>query len=163
MKKIMTGIVLIGLLAFGAVGVAQAQEATPPGDGGYGGHGGFGHGHFGQNTEDNPLHDYMVAAFAAALDIDASELETRIANGETMYDIATELGYAVEDLRDLMLTARQVAFEQAVTDGVIDADTFGQGFGPDGQGGRGQHGGGRSGGHGPGNGGCNFNQNQGDD
>lgn len=67
---------------------------------------------------DHPLHDYLMAAFADALGLGESELETRLEAGETMVDIALSVGLSQEEAWDLMQTAHQAALEAAEADGV---------------------------------------------
>jgi hypothetical protein len=68
---------------------------------------------------EGPLHEYMLAAMANALGIPAADLETRLASGETFYQIALAQGIAVEDIPALMQTARNQALAAALADGVI--------------------------------------------
>jgi hypothetical protein len=139
MKKILLigSLVIVGILVFGAVGYASAQTLLPrvmgsrlfanaearsdmmtrqaagntmmnSGRGGMMG-----------RTGSGLLHDYMIAGFAEAFNLDPAVLEERIANGETMYDVATSLGYTQEQFSELMITVRTDAINQALADGVI--------------------------------------------
>ncbi len=65
------------------------------------------------------LHDYMLDAFAAALDLPRATLDERVAAGETLYDIAVAQGLNQADFVTLMQTARDTALDQAVADGVL--------------------------------------------
>lgn len=148
MKKILlTGAILsVIVLALGAAGLAFAQgrTPTPPGTGyGPGMMGGSrgGYGMMGGAGSYGPMHTYMVAAFAEALGLEASEVQTRLAAGDTMWDIAAEQGLSAEEISAVMIAARQAALEQAVADGAITqeqaewmaqhmAQRQGTGFGP---------------------------------
>lgn len=87
------------------------------------------------------MHDYMISAFAKAVDLTVEEVDTRLAKGETPKEIAIAQGTAEADLPALVSQVRQAALDQAVADGVItqaQADRMlermnnysGQGFGP---------------------------------
>lgn len=87
------------------------------------------------------LHDYMLAAFAEALDLKVEDVETRLADGKTLREIATAQGFTQDELKDLVTKVRQAALDAAVADEVItqaQADFMlermekymGPGFGP---------------------------------
>jgi hypothetical protein len=67
---------------------------------------------------DHPLHDYLVAELADALELGESELESRLEDGETMMDIILSTGMSQEDAWDLMGTLHQAALEAAEADGI---------------------------------------------
>ena len=73
----------------------------------------------GLNAGDNFLQDTMMASLADALGLTPEELIARHDAGETLWDIAEEQGLSVEEIQDLMLTARSTALDQAVVDGTI--------------------------------------------
>lgn len=178
MKKVFViGVALIFALgAAGALGLAYAQAQTPPPPvdpddtttpyGGFGGRGmmggrGFTDRMMGRVGVDGQgiMHDEMVAAMADALDLTPDELNTRLAGGETMWQIAEDQGITLEEFREVMFEARASALAQAVEDGSItqeQAEWMNQrmsqmqegGFGPgtctgEGPNGRGMHRGGR--------------------
>jgi hypothetical protein len=87
------------------------------------------------------MHEYMIAAFADALNLTADEIESRLEDGETLKEIAIAQGTTEEQLPDLFTQVQQAALDQAVADGVItqvQADFMlermnnydGEGFGP---------------------------------
>jgi hypothetical protein len=129
-------LVVVGALAF--AGVSYAQTPTPPGTPGYGygmmgGYGrGFGpgdgtgygagmQGHMwnAQDGDTGPLHDAMQNAIAEALGLTPAELDSRIAAGETPYQIAQAQGLTQQEFAQAMATARQSAIKQAAADGQI--------------------------------------------
>jgi hypothetical protein len=145
MKKILlfVGVLVVAIVALGVAGFAYAQSRVPmlqawtqtPGDdwgphsgmdGWYGGmHGGrFGgmHGDWYGEGEYGPMHEYMFPAMAEALGISVDELEELHDSGQTMWQIAEELGLGEGEFGELMLTARAKALEQAVGDGVISQE-----------------------------------------
>jgi hypothetical protein len=73
----------------------------------------------GGQAGDGLLHDYMLAGFAAAFDLEVVDLQARIDAGETMYDVAASLDYTPEQFTELMVTVRTDAINQALADGVI--------------------------------------------
>jgi hypothetical protein len=90
---------------------------------------------------EGPMHEYMISAFAEAVDLTPEEVETRLEAGETFKEIAMAQGIAGADLPDLLVQARTSALNAAVADGLItqaQADLMlehmnnymGQGFGP---------------------------------
>ena len=130
MKKIwIIGIVVIAAAL--AVGSAFAQAPTPtePGTGygpgtmgGRGGYGMMGQGFFQSRPTDGsygPMHEYMVEAFAEAFGISATDLESRLAAGESMWQVAEAYGINPEDFSVLRLEVRAGALQQAVEAGII--------------------------------------------
>ncbi len=90
---------------------------------------------------EGPMHEYMISAFAEAVDLTAQEVETRHEAGETFKEIAIAQGIAEADLPDLLVQVRTAALNGAVADGTItqaQADLMlehmnnymGPGFGP---------------------------------
>jgi hypothetical protein len=160
---IICAVAVVAVLAFGAVGYVYAQTQTPAPGTGYG-HGmmGGGRGMMGNGTY-GPLHEYMINELAKGLGLTAEEMQTRIENGETPYQIAQSLGLTDEQISALFLQAHDDALAQAVADGVItqeQADWMDEhmeqrwedgvpGFGP-GTGCPGMGGGRQGGGRGPG-------------
>lgn len=145
MKKIsiITAIVFVLLAALAVAGMAFAQTQTPPepaqpyGGGsawgaGYGmmspGSGMMGgrwnRGYRDQASPDSygPMHEPMIAAMAEALNLTPEELEARHDAGETMWDIAQDLGLTQEQFQAAMIQARTEALSQAVADGTISQE-----------------------------------------
>jgi hypothetical protein len=137
MKKffIAGAVAMIALLIVGAAGFAYAQTQNPPASGIPFGHGmmGRGNGSFGPGMMGGwgggmmgggygsygAMHTYMVEAFAAELGLTPEEVQTRIEDGETMWEIAQSTGLSDEEFTDLMLAARSEALAQLVADRVI--------------------------------------------
>jgi hypothetical protein len=126
-KLIVTvGLAAVVVLSLVLVSAAFAQGQTPPtlapgyGPGMMGGRGGMMGGYGGlRGRQAGPMHDYMLNAFAEALDISRADLDARLANGETLYQIAAAQGPTQEQFFQLMTEARQKAIEQAVADGQL--------------------------------------------
>jgi hypothetical protein len=87
------------------------------------------------------MHEYMVSAFASAVGLTVDEVNTRLANGETLAQIAIDQGKTKADLPALWTQIRKDALNKAVADGVLTQsqadlmlehmDQFpGSGFGP---------------------------------
>ncbi len=116
-------LVAVAVLAIGTTGVAYAQTSSPitgigaTAMGGRGPRGGSGAGN--GIASDGILHDYMIAAYAEALDIPVADLETRLDNGETMSQIALSTGMTLDEFRTLMVDVRTQAIDQALADGVL--------------------------------------------
>jgi hypothetical protein len=65
------------------------------------------------------LHEYMEQIFADKLGIPETEIETRLADGETMSQIAVAEGLTLQEFQAWMLDARSQAIDLAVADGTI--------------------------------------------
>jgi hypothetical protein len=118
MKKtiLIVGLVVAALTVFG-VGAAFAQGPAP-----YGGNGPMTlapGASAGVQNGGGYLHTYMVTAFAEKLGLKVDDINTRLAAGETMYDIAIADGVKAEDFPALMVEVRTAALDAAVKDGVI--------------------------------------------
>lgn len=110
-KLVVTVVALVVLLALGTVGVAFAQSPDRDGDGiscpmAGGVRGGAG-----------LLHEEMIAALAPRLELRAEELQSRIADGETVWHIARDQGRSDDEITTLMQDARQEALDAAVANG----------------------------------------------
>ncbi len=173
-------LVVVGALAF--AGITYAQTPTPPGTPGFGmtpaparllevqsgaGVGGYGRGlglgagmaggmmNYYRDGGFGPMHDAMRDAIAEGLGLTREELDSRIASGETPYEIAQAQGLTQQEFAQLMVEARQTAIEQAVADGLLTQEQADWML---------SHMGGRGGRLGPGAGGCPmFNQGTGAD
>ncbi len=135
MNKFLFSIVLTAVVAaaFGTAGVAYAQTPTPQapatglGNGASmnrrGMHNGMGYGAGRGNNASGVgtgiLHDSIVSYFAETLGLTVDEINTRLANGETMAQIAYSEGRTVAQFQLLMLEARSQAVDQAVKDGTL--------------------------------------------
>lgn len=109
MKKIIwiVALVFAALAVFG-IGVAFAQDVTPPHNGG---------GKMGGSQ--GMLEPYMAAEFAEILDLNVNDINSRLAAGETMYDIALSVGVKDEDFPALVTEVRVSALAAAVDMNVI--------------------------------------------
>jgi hypothetical protein len=148
MKKILIVAALVSVLSLIGIGVALAQDETPETPEfpyRFGGHAGEGW-----------MHEYMYTEMADALGISPEDYESRIAAGQTLYDIAEDLGIDLDTLGELHLQARSKAMKMAFEAGAISEEQYqyfqermelNEGFGPSGMmgfgGGHGRHGGGQ--------------------
>ena len=116
MKKTLLIVTLV-VLALGALGVgaAFAQGGNPPSYpyggqmmGGRGGYGGYG-----------PMHDYVEQALADKLDLTEAQVETELAAGKPMVQIALDHGIAQADLAAFMNDVHTTAFAAAVKAGAM--------------------------------------------
>jgi len=103
MKKTLIVLAVLGVLAvsLGSAGSAYAQTVTPPQSGG------------------GLLHTYMVAALAEALGLSAAEINSRLAAGESAYQIALAQGFSAEEIPALLQAAHSKAIRQAAADGIL--------------------------------------------
>lgn len=128
MKKYLVVIAVIAVLvvALGTAGFVYAQSSTPlSGVWGMGGGRGFcgsGNGDVSGTAvpgQTGVIHDGVVSYFAEKLGIAVDEINSRLANGETMAQIALSTGLSYEEFRTLMVDARTAAINQAVADGTL--------------------------------------------
>lgn len=117
--SLLVAVVLAASLGTSLVG---AQGNTPPGNqSGFGE--GFGRGRGPQNGAgfygDGLLHDEMITIVAGKLGLTVDALNTRLAAGETIADIASEKGMTVNEFRQMMVDARSEAVDLAVKNGAI--------------------------------------------
>ena len=112
MKKtiLIVGLVAMVVVALGVfgVGVALAQDAQPPVGRGPMMGGGYG-----------PMHDYVEEALADKLGITEADIESSLASGKTMYQIALDNGVKEADVPALLTEVHTAAFDKAVADGVV--------------------------------------------
>ncbi len=134
MKKGLLAVVavVVVVVALGTTGLAFAQTSTPqaPAAGSGFGYGmnGTGRGMQGAGRGSNAnatgvgqgiLHDAMISYFAEKLGLTVDQINTRLANGETMAQIAYSTGLTATQFQALMLDARSQAIDQAVKDGTL--------------------------------------------
>jgi len=131
MNKILLSIALVTVVvvALGSAGFVYAQSTTPPTPvpgtsynaqmGGHGIRGGMWNQNGAAGTQTGLLHDAMISVFAEKLGFTVDELNSRLANGETMAQIAAAEGLSVDEFRILMIEARTQAIDQAVQDGTL--------------------------------------------
>jgi hypothetical protein len=132
MNKVALSMIIVAVLAvvLGTAGFVFAQSPTPqtpvPGSGygtgmmnGRGARGGMTMNQGAAGMQDGLLHDAMIAVVAEKLGIPVEDLNVRLANGETMAQIATANGLTAEQLSTLMANARSQAIDQAVKAGTL--------------------------------------------
>ncbi len=117
---------VVALLSTGQVFAQGPNPQTPqaPGSGsGYGRGGGMGNGGgmrgAGMGAGQGILHDGMIAVISQKLGISVDDLNTRLAKGETMAQIAYAKGLTAEQFTALMKDARAQAIDQAVKAGTL--------------------------------------------
>ena len=153
MKKWTLALVILAVIAvaLGTAGSVYAQSATPqPGNpvngygygAGRGARGGMISGVAG--TQDGLLHDELIAAYSAKLGIPVDDLNTRLAAGETLSQIALSTGLTFEQFSTLVKDVRAEVIAQAVAEGTLtqaQADWMNQHAFGAARGGRGMRGG----------------------
>jgi putative membrane protein len=112
MKQIIFSIFILAVLVFasGKTTPVSAQIPTPQNPPSSVGSG-MGN-YLSSGTHDGYLHDEMIAAYAEKLGIPSEELESRLNNGETLYQIASDKGLTYEQFKTLMVEARTQVFSQ---------------------------------------------------
>ncbi len=121
-KALVVSLVLVAaVFTLGSVNKVYASSGTPSttaatSNYGFGGNGGM-MGAGTNGSQQGVLHDEMVKVMAEKLGITVDDLNTRLANGETMYSIALAEGLTADQAKTLMLDARNQAIDQAVLNG----------------------------------------------
>jgi len=124
MKKLLFGVVLltalVGVLATTGIVYAQTQEPPAQPENGWGmGRMMRGQGRGMMGGQTGPLHTTMVSTFAEKLGMSVEDLNAALAEGKTMWQIASEQGLSSDEITTLMQEARGAALEQAVADGAL--------------------------------------------
>ena len=115
---VVTALAVIGF-ALTSTSAVFAQSDNPvaqvtQNDFGFGGRGGM----MGVGME-GPMHDYMISYVADQLGLTVEDIESRLANGETLSSIALSTGLTADEFSNLLLDARNFALDQAVADGTL--------------------------------------------
>lgn len=145
MKKILVigAVIVVTLIALGVAGFAYAQAQNPPtpqpGNGVYQNFPGQGmmgfQGRAGMlgwrqgfrqgmmrgyaNGLMGGMHDYMIQALAAKLNLSVEDLQSKINSGERPYEIAKAQGLTDAQIQELMEQAHDEALKAAVAAGVL--------------------------------------------
>lgn len=118
-------VVVVLAISLTVVGFAAAQTPNPPrpfnpGAGGYGrGVMGAGYGVMAQNVNNTVMHDAMFDSLAKALGLSRSDLDARVAKGETPAQIASAKGLSAADFNKIWTEARKAGTDAAVAKGLI--------------------------------------------
>jgi uncharacterized protein (DUF433 family) len=83
--------------------------------GGFGGQGMMG----GFNGQYGPMHTYMVDAIAEKLGLTSEDVQSRLAAGETMWQIASSTGLSDDQVRTALEEAHDSALDKAVEAGLL--------------------------------------------
>jgi len=130
MKKtlLVSAVLLVLVLVLGFAGIVYAQTQIPPspppgfGPGMMGRGTGMGPGMMGGGYSRGgygPVHTYMVEAFAEKVGLPVDEVNDRLANGDSMWEIAQDQGFTDVEIQDLMVQAHSEALDKAVAEGVL--------------------------------------------
>ena len=91
--------------------------------------------------EEGPHHDEMIEEIAKAIGLSSEVVETRLASGETIWQIVESEGVSMEEFGEIMYQFRSDFMQQALDDGTLTqeqadfmasrraAGGYGQGFG----------------------------------
>jgi hypothetical protein len=106
----------------GGPGWGPSRGMMSPGSGMMGGR--WNRNFSGQNDPENygPMHEAMISGLAQAFNLTPEDLEARHEAGETMWDLAQDLGLTQEEFQAAMIQARTEGLNQAVADGVISQE-----------------------------------------
>lgn len=69
-----------------------------------------------------PIHQFVVDAFADAVKMDAEAVNTALASGQTMFQVALESGVAEADIPALLQSVHETALNKAVEANVLTAE-----------------------------------------
>ncbi len=113
---------IVGALIVGAVAFAQGPQTDGFSPRNFAGQQSMHRGAMGAQMDGlmrDDMEETMHTAIADALGISEETLETEMAAGKTMFDIAAEQGIDVNTVWAAMQTARADALQQAVADGTL--------------------------------------------
>lgn len=133
MKKVLKSLVIVAVLmvALASTSAVFAQTTSPggslPGNStsdAYGGTMGNGRrgGHQGYQTyasQDSIVHDALIGAFTDALGLTVDDVNARLADGETMSEIAVSTGMTYDEFVVLLNEIHEQVIDQAAADGVL--------------------------------------------
>ncbi len=126
---VLIGVALVGVV-LGVYGLVNAQAPITTPQQGYGMMGG-GYGMMGggrgagmmgwvsDGSQPGPMNDLMIAAWAEKLDLGVDVIEQRLADGETMYDIAIATGLTAEEFQTARVEIHTAVLDEAVAQGLI--------------------------------------------
>ncbi len=80
---------------------------------------GGGRGMMGLNGNYGAMHTYMLDALSQNLGLTSQELQTRLNNGETVYQIAQSQGKTADQIQTLLQDSQDSALKNAVAAGVL--------------------------------------------
>ncbi len=73
----------------------------------------------GANGSYGLMHTYMVDGLAQALGVSSQDLQTRINNGETPYQILQSMGKSATEISTILTQAHKYALDKAVSAGTL--------------------------------------------
>ena len=118
----------LAILILGVAGIAFGQTPTPPSGqapnsspfGGMGRWNGGGMmGRWNQGTPGGFMHDALISAIAPKLGLSVEALQSELAAGKSLGQVAEAKGYSVEQFQSMLLEAKKDALSKLVSDGVI--------------------------------------------
>ena len=127
MKKVFKSFVIVAVLVVAMVSTSAVfAQTTSPGGSRPGNStsdansGGMGNGHRGSNqgSQDGPIHDALISAFAEALGLTIDEINALLADGETMSEIAISTGMTYDEFVVLLNEIHEQIIGQAEADGI---------------------------------------------
>ena len=128
MKNLFKTLAIVAVIGIALVSTSSvfAQANTPGGSTGNSAGGGMGNGRRGgsqtyqaSETQDGVVHDALISAFAEALGLTVDEVNTRLADGETMSEIALSTGMTYDEFRVLLNEIHELVIDQAVMAGTM--------------------------------------------
>lgn len=128
MKNLFKAIAIVAVIgiALASTSAVFAQATTPGNSTGSTVGGAMGNGRRGGNqgyqaseTQDGILHDALVTAFAEALGLTVDEVNARLADGETLSEIALSTGMTFDEFVVLFNEIHEGVKDQAIMDGTL--------------------------------------------
>ena len=128
MKNLFKTLAIVAVIGIALASTSSVFAQTTPNGGSTGSFGGgaMGNGrrggsqtYQGTGTQDGIVHDALISAFADALGLTVDELNTRLADGETMSEIALSTGMTYDEFRVLLNEIHELVIDQAVMDGIM--------------------------------------------
>ena len=120
-KGLMISGILVLLLALAGATVVFAQEEDPQTEDPtvWYGCGGMGRGMMGNRYGDSAMHELHFGLLAEKLGLSTAELEEKLQNGQTLQEVALELGWTKDNFSELLNETHASALKQAVEEGIF--------------------------------------------
>ena len=127
MKNLFKALAIVAVIGIALASTSAVFAQTTPNGGSTGSFGGgMGNGRRGGNqgtpayaSQDGIVHDALISAFADALGLPVDELNTRLAAGETMSEIAISTGMTYDEFVVLLNEIHEQVIDQAAADGLL--------------------------------------------
>ena len=120
-KGLLISGILVLLLTLGGATIVFAQDENPQTEDPavWYGCGGMGRGMMGDWNGDSAMHELYFGLLAENLGLSTDELEQKLQDGQTLQEVALELGWTEDDFSEMFAETHTSALKQAVEEGIL--------------------------------------------